>query len=151
MHLFHIPQCSTQNRNVHIYVLIGALWGMEQVHSGICDISLFIQYTHCSFDMLSHWGLNKTATSLQMKIFSQNASFVFLFKFHWSLLLRIWVTINQHWSRRWLGAYQATKHIKHHTILILNTRWFIFGKHTSIFAHLSYCDAAFTANITQSR
>ena len=35
MHLFHIPQCSIQNRNVHISVLNGALWDMEQVHSGI--------------------------------------------------------------------------------------------------------------------
>ena len=32
MHLFHIPQCSIQNRNVHISVLNGALWDMEQVH-----------------------------------------------------------------------------------------------------------------------
>ena len=32
MHLFHIPQCSTQNRNVHISVLDEALWDMEQVH-----------------------------------------------------------------------------------------------------------------------
>ena len=35
MHLFHIAQCSIQNRNVHISVLNGALWDMEQVHSGI--------------------------------------------------------------------------------------------------------------------
>ena len=38
MHLFHIPQCPIQNRNVHISVLNGALWDMEQVHSGICEI-----------------------------------------------------------------------------------------------------------------
>ena len=36
MHQFHIPQCTIQNRNVHISVLIGALWDMEQVHCGIC-------------------------------------------------------------------------------------------------------------------
>ena len=40
MHLFHIPQCSIQNRNVHISVLNGALWDMEQVHSEICEIGL---------------------------------------------------------------------------------------------------------------
>ena len=40
MHLFHTPQCSIQNRNVHISVLSGALWDMEQVHSGICEIAL---------------------------------------------------------------------------------------------------------------
>ena len=38
MHLFRIPQCSIQNRNVHISVLNGALWDMEQVHSGICKL-----------------------------------------------------------------------------------------------------------------
>ena len=40
MHLFHIPQCSIQNRNGHISVLNGALWDMEQVHSGICEVGL---------------------------------------------------------------------------------------------------------------
>ena len=39
MHLSHIQQCAIQNRNVHIYVLNGALWDMEQVHCGICEIS----------------------------------------------------------------------------------------------------------------
>ena len=38
MHLFHIPQCSIQNRNVHVSVLNGALWDMEQVHSGIYEL-----------------------------------------------------------------------------------------------------------------
>ena len=44
MHPFHIPQCSIQNRNVHmnrnvhISVMNGALWDMEQVHSGICEL-----------------------------------------------------------------------------------------------------------------
>ena len=40
MHLFHIPQCSIQNKNVHISVLNGALWYMEQVRSGICELGL---------------------------------------------------------------------------------------------------------------
>ena len=35
MHLFHIPECSIQNRNVHISVLNGAFWDMEQVHHEI--------------------------------------------------------------------------------------------------------------------
>ena len=41
MHLFHIPQCSIQNRNVHITVLKGALWDMEQMHSGSCESDRF--------------------------------------------------------------------------------------------------------------
>ena len=31
MHMFHIPQCSIQNRNVHISVLNGALWELDQL------------------------------------------------------------------------------------------------------------------------
>ena len=36
--MLHIPQCSIQNRNVHISVLNGAWRGMEQVHFRICEI-----------------------------------------------------------------------------------------------------------------
>ena len=38
MHLFHIPECSIQSRNVHISVLNEAFWDMEWVHSGICEL-----------------------------------------------------------------------------------------------------------------
>ena len=48
IHLFHIPQCSIQNRNVHISVLNGALWDMEQVHSGTCEIGVF-KWTEFNF------------------------------------------------------------------------------------------------------
>ena len=34
----------------------------------------------------------------------------FRFKFHWSLLLSVQLTISQHWFRQWLGADQATSH-----------------------------------------
>ena len=37
MHLYHIPQCTIQNRHVHISVLNGVLWDMGQVHIGICE------------------------------------------------------------------------------------------------------------------
>ena len=33
-----IPQCSTQNRNVYISVLNGALWDLEQVHFGFVKL-----------------------------------------------------------------------------------------------------------------
>ena len=42
MHLFHIPQCTIQNRNVHISVLNGALWYVELVHCGIFETSLLL-------------------------------------------------------------------------------------------------------------
>ena len=34
----------------------------------------------------------------------------FRLKFHWSLFLRVQLTISQHWFRWWLGAVQATSH-----------------------------------------
>ena len=40
MHLFHIPQCTIQNRKVHISVLNGALWDMGEEHCGIYEFSL---------------------------------------------------------------------------------------------------------------
>ena len=45
MHLPYIPQCTIQNRNVHISVLNGALWDMGQVHCGISEIGLFVGRT----------------------------------------------------------------------------------------------------------
>ena len=48
--LFHIPQCSIQNRNVHISVLNGALWDIEPVQTGICEL---VQLPHCCY---SHGG-----------------------------------------------------------------------------------------------
>ena len=37
-------------------------------------------------------------------------SFVFWLKFHWSVFLRVQLTISQRWFRWWLGADQATSH-----------------------------------------
>ena len=41
MHLFHITECSIQNRNVHTCVLNRIFCDMERVHSGIFEIGLF--------------------------------------------------------------------------------------------------------------
>ena len=38
MRMFHTPQCTIQNINVHISVLNGALLAIEQVHYGICEL-----------------------------------------------------------------------------------------------------------------
>ena len=40
-------------------------------------------------------------------------------RFHWGLLPRVQLTISQHWSRKWLGADQATSHH-------LNQRWLVY-------------------------
>ena len=42
--------------------------------------------------------------------FSWMTIFVFWFKFHWSLFVKLQLTISEHWFRYWLGAEQATSH-----------------------------------------
>ena len=37
-----------------------------------------------------------------------NDTFCIWFEFHWSLFIRVQLTISQHWFRWWLGADQAT-------------------------------------------
>ena len=43
----------------------------------------------------------------------------FRLRFHWSLFLRVQLTIIQHWFRKWLGAGQATSHY-------LNQWWLVY-------------------------
>ena len=42
--------------------------------------------------------------------FSWMKMYEFRLKFHWSLFLRVQLTISHHWFRWWLGAGQATSH-----------------------------------------
>ena len=58
MDLSHIPQYSIQSRNVHISVLNGALWDMEQVHPGIGEIGLLRTHTGSMCSRVDWW--NKT-------------------------------------------------------------------------------------------
>ena len=67
MHLFYIPQCSIQNRNVHISVLNGALWDMEQVHSGICELGQIHQN-----EVINIWLMMNQHLSLLMLATSHN-------------------------------------------------------------------------------
>ena len=44
------------------------------------------------------------------KTFSWLRMYEFRSRFHWSLFLRVQLTIFHHWLRQWLGAGQATSH-----------------------------------------
>ena len=62
---------------------------------------------------LTYWGWDKMADVFQMTFsnaFSWIKMYEFLLRFHWSLFLRVQLTIFQHWLRLWLGAEQATSH-----------------------------------------
>ena len=87
MHLFHIPQCSIQNRNVYISVLNGALWDMEQVQSGICEIGpLLLNVEMISPWVLTHSVWDKMATISQTtfsEAFSWMKTYELRLRFHW--------------------------------------------------------------------
>ena len=59
------------------------------------------------------WGWDKMAAIFQ-KTFSNTFSWMkiyeFQLRFHWSLFLRVKLTLFKHWFRLWLGADQATSH-----------------------------------------
>ena len=50
------------------------------------------------------------ADDIFKRIFFSMKMFEFRLKFHLSLLLKVQLTIFQHWFRSWLGAVQATSH-----------------------------------------
>ena len=63
--------------------------------------------------ILTHWGRDKMDAIWQTML--SNALFwvkmlEFRLKFHWSLFLRVQLTIFQHWFWYWFGADQATSH-----------------------------------------
>ena len=63
--------------------------------------------------ILTHWGRGKMAAISQTtssNAFSWMKVYEFRLRFHWSLFLRVQLTIFQHWFRWWLGACQATSH-----------------------------------------
>ena len=62
---------------------------------------------------LIHWGRDKMAAISRMtlsNIFSWIKMLEFQLKFHWSLFIRIQLTIFQHWFRWRLGADQVISH-----------------------------------------
>ena len=72
----------------------------------------------------AHGGRDKMTTILQTTFsnaFSWQKMFEFRLKFHWTLFLRVQLTIFQHWFRWWLGAVQATSHY-------LNQWWFVYWR-----------------------
>ena len=52
------PQCSIQSRNMHISVLNRALWDMEQVNYGICEIGLFSNPARHILPLITTWRLD---------------------------------------------------------------------------------------------
>ena len=67
----------------------------------------------CHTAILTHWGRDKMAAIFQTTFsnpFSWMKLYEFRLRFHWSLFLRVQLTIFHHWFRYWLDAVQATSH-----------------------------------------
>ena len=72
--------------------------------------------------------------------FSWTKAYEFRSRFHWSLFLRVQLTIFQHWFRWWLGADQATSHC-------LNQWWLIYRR---LYASLGLIELSFAQSTTIS-
>ena len=77
--------------------------------------------------VLTHWGIwgRDKMAAISQTTFSNGFSWMkiyeFQLKFHWSLFLRVQLTIFQHWFRWWLGADEATSHY-------LNQWWLVYRR-----------------------
>ena len=113
-------------KNIPYLTLTGVPWDVfqEDFSENICynsTVLYFINNTANSCNVtgethmwhLTHWGRDKMAALSQTTLsnaFSWMKMFEFRLKLHWSLSLRVQLTIFQHWLRYWLGADQATSH-----------------------------------------
>ena len=88
-------------------------------------LSTWVRFSHVS--TLTYWGRDKMDAISQTTFssaFSWMKMFEFRLKFHWSLFLRVQLTIIQHWFRWWLGADQVTSHYLNHWWLVF---WRIYA------------------------
>ena len=73
---------------------------------------------------LTSWGRGKMTAVSQTTLsnaFSWVKMLEFRLRFHWSLFLRVQLTIIQHWFRQWLGAGQVISHY-------LNQWWLVYRR-----------------------
>ena len=69
------------------------------------DQVLWCHVTSSGLKELTYLPLDKMATTISQTIFSNDfswmKSFVFWFKFHWSVFLGVQLKISQHWLKHW--------------------------------------------------
>ena len=120
-YLWNFPQNITRtlkNKVVYKFKIYNYLdWKLRKRFWNVpcyCYYSCQLMFTSAqSVTTLTHWGRNKMAAVSQTALsnaFSWMIILEFRLRFHWSLFLRVQLTIIQHWFRWWLGAGQATSH-----------------------------------------
>ena len=100
-----------------------------------CLLWIWIPYFHAEvfrgIPILTHWGWDIMATIYQT--FSNAFSWIKMWKywlgFHWSLFLKVRLTIFQHWFKYWLDAFQETSHYLNQWWLV---NWHIHAHSASV-------------------
>ena len=92
------------------FQLLLATENSQRPHYGKQQSPNYTNGTSCG---ITHWGRD-TMDAISQTTFSNAFSWTkmqeFRLKFHWSLFLKVQLTIFHHWFRQWLGGEQATSH-----------------------------------------
>ena len=131
----HNHNKAKHNKTVCIFLGIYCIRG-HAVNSAECMSLKYICIWGNQTDYLTQWGRDKMDAISQTTFwstFSWMKRFEFRLKFHWSLFLKVQLTIFQNWFRKWLGAVQTTSHY-------LNQWWLFYGR---IYASLGLNDLNF--------
>ena len=77
-------------------------WEIKSLLSGCGAVHSCENYWNLPLNHLTRWGWDKMAViseTTYSNAFSQMKKYEFWLKFHWSLLLRVQLTISEHWFR----------------------------------------------------
>ena len=97
------------------------IWLITDSYPMICTLSFYRDVGVRAFTIsvvsrrqsLTHLGRDKMTAIFQTTVSNEFSCMIMLefrLKFHWSLFLRVQLSIVHHWFRWWLGAVQATSH-----------------------------------------
>ena len=76
-----------------------------------CFLAIMLSWSSVAFNSSPQEKMVTISQMTSSNAFSWMKSVVVGFKFHWSLSLRVTLTlISQHWFKEWLGTQQATNH-----------------------------------------
>ena len=94
----------SSNKHIHIYMHVTE-WIIIYFNDGL--LAVRTQQTS------THWGRDETATISQTTFsnaFSWMKMYEFRFRIHWSLFLKLKLTIFQHWFASWFATDPAISH-----------------------------------------
>ena len=85
MHLIHVAQCTIQNRNVPIAILNGALWHMEQVYYGICQLLEVAIHIHLCTECIQNFSIQHNVGVSAVQHFSGGSKTEISYAIYFSL------------------------------------------------------------------